>query len=112
MAILIDRGRDGAFFRVKVQPGAPRTLVKGEHAGALKLALKAPPERGRANEALLHFLAEALGVDRGTLAIASGETSREKRLFARGADAAALSLRLAGLLVDSGRKAKEVKNNG
>jgi uncharacterized protein (TIGR00251 family) len=94
--------REGAAFQVKVQPGAPATRVKGEHAGALKVAVAAPPEKGKANEALVRFLAEALGVGRGDVAITAGETSRLKSVVVRGIAAAALAARLDGLVKAKG----------
>jgi hypothetical protein len=87
---------------VKAQPGARRTAVTGLHGGALKVAVQAPPEKGKANEALLRFLEEALGLTRGALGIASGEGSRDKRFLARGTDAASLAARLGGLVPGHG----------
>jgi len=89
--------RDGASFRVKAQPGAGRTAVTGVHAGALKVAVGAPPEKGKANDALVRFLEGALGLGRGGLQVAAGQGSREKRLVAEGVDAAALAARLLAL---------------
>lgn len=65
-------------FRVKVQPHAGRTAVLGEHAGMLKLAVTAPPEKGKANSQVIELLSRALGVSRSAVQILSGETSREK----------------------------------
>jgi len=67
------------YFRVKVIPGAPRTEVKGEMAdGTLKIAVAAPPEKGKANRALIEFLAEELGAPRSGVVIVSGAASRIK----------------------------------
>jgi uncharacterized protein (TIGR00251 family) len=98
VGLLVDAAKEGAVFRVKVRPGAPRTEVVGEHAGAVKVTVKAPPEKGKANEALVRFLAEALAVDRRALEVVSGETSREKRVLARGHTAADIEARLAALI--------------
>jgi uncharacterized protein (TIGR00251 family) len=56
----------------------------GEHDGRLKVALSAPPVDGAANEALVEFLAEALGVRRADVALLEGQASRRKRLAVRG----------------------------
>ena len=65
-------------LRLHVQPGAKRTGFAGRHGDALKFRLAAPPVDGRANEALLAFLAEAFGVPQRQVAIVRGETSRQK----------------------------------
>jgi hypothetical protein len=65
---------------VHVQPRASRTEVAGPHGEALKIRLKAPPVGGAANEELVRFVAERLGVSRGDVEIVSGATGRAKRL--------------------------------
>ena len=71
--------KDGAVtIKVKVQPRAPRTEIVGEHAGALKLRVAAPPVDGRANEECRRFLAKLFGVSATSVEIISGETSRDK----------------------------------
>jgi uncharacterized protein (TIGR00251 family) len=63
-----------------VQPGAKRTSVAGLHGESLRVRVAAPALEGRANEALVAFIAERLGVGRRDIVIASGEHSREKRV--------------------------------
>jgi len=65
---------------LKVQPGARRTEVQGVADGRLRLRLAAPPVEGKANEALLRWLADRLGLRVRDLTIVSGETSRLKRV--------------------------------
>lgn len=84
----------GARFRVAARPGASKTAVAGLHEGALKVQLNAQPEKGKANKALIVFLAKALGVGRGDLALIAGQTSRLKTLAVAGLDAAELEERL------------------
>lgn len=67
-----------------VQPGASRSGVAGLHGERLKLRLAAPPVDGKANAALIEFLADRLGVPRRDLRIAAGEASRIKRVAVRG----------------------------
>jgi uncharacterized protein (TIGR00251 family) len=74
----------GVELLVLVQPRASRTRVVGEHDGRLKVALSAPPVDGAANEALVEFLADALGVRRAEVALLDGHASRRKRLAVRG----------------------------
>ena len=63
---------------VHVQPKAARTEVVGTHGDALKVRLAAPPVDGAANQELVRFLADTLGVSRSRIEIRSGLTSRRK----------------------------------
>jgi len=65
-------------LRVRVSPGARRTEIAGRHGDGWKVRVAAPPEDGRANEAVLRLLAERLGLPRRAVAIVSGHTAREK----------------------------------
>ena len=77
--------RDGALiFAVRVQPRASKDEIAGEMGGALKVRLRAPAVEGRANEALVEFLAELLKTPRSAVSILSGERSRVKRIEIRG----------------------------
>ena len=58
-----------------------RTRVLGERAGALRVAVTAAPEKGKANAAIADVLAEALGCKASQVGLLSGETSREKRFL-------------------------------
>lgn len=74
-----------------VQPGARKTEIAGLHGEALKVRLAAPPVDGKANAALVAFLAEQLDVPRSQVALISGATSRQKRLRVSGASAQAIA---------------------
>lgn len=67
-----------------VQPGAKKTVVAGLHGDALKIRLAAPPVEGRANEALLRFIAELFKVPLRDVELKQGEQSRHKRVEVRG----------------------------
>jgi uncharacterized protein (TIGR00251 family) len=56
---------DGCTVSVRVHPGARRNAVSGVHDGAVKISLTTPPVDGRANEALIAFVAELVGIPRG-----------------------------------------------
>ena len=71
-------------FAVRIQPRASKDEIIGEIAGALKIRLQAPAVEGRANEALIEFLAQLLKTSKGAVRILSGERSRIKRLEIRG----------------------------
>lgn len=83
--------RDGAIvFAVRVTPRASRDAIEGEHQGALKVRLTAPPIEGRANEALRRLLAARLNAPISAVRIVSGEKSRNKRVAVRGISRAQL----------------------
>jgi uncharacterized protein (TIGR00251 family) len=88
---------DGIRLNVRIQPGAARTEIVGEHGGALKIRVAAPPVDGAANEALVRFLAEQLGVRRAAITISSGASGRAKVLRVAGITAGEAASRL-GLL--------------
>lgn len=71
---------DAIELALHVQPGAKRTEVAGQHGTALKLRLAAPPVEGKANAALLRFLADAFDVPLRAVTLVRGETSREKTM--------------------------------
>ena len=79
-----------------VRPGAGRTQVGGEHAGALLVRVSAPAVDGRATEAALAAVAGAFGVRRRAVTLVSGATSRTKVVDVAGADQAALDRLLTG----------------
>jgi uncharacterized protein len=78
----------GCTLTVRVHPGARKNGVTGVHAEAVKIALTTPPVDGKANEALIAFLAEALRVPRAQIAIVAGLNSRAKTLRITGKSAA------------------------
>jgi uncharacterized protein len=74
---------EGCVLPVRAQPNAKRTGVVGERNGALKVAVTAPPEDGRANAALVEALRDALGLKRSQVELLAGQTSRDKRFLIR-----------------------------
>jgi uncharacterized protein (TIGR00251 family) len=72
------RNGDVLTLTLHVQPGAKRTDVAGLHGEALKIRLAAPPVEGRANEALLKFIAEFFGVPLRQVELKQGGQSRHK----------------------------------
>ena len=65
-------------FSVKVHPRAKRTAITGTVGDALKISLTAPPVDGKANQAVIEFLAGIFEIPRSSVTIASGATSRLK----------------------------------
>ncbi len=68
----------GTRLRLRVSAGASRSRVLGPHGGALKLSVKAPPERGKANREVLALVADAFGLAPSDVALVAGETSPDK----------------------------------
>ena len=83
-----------AVLHVRVIPRAPRTRVDGERGGAILIRLAAPPVDGAANDALVAFLADALGLPRRDITIAAGAKSRDKRVRIAGLDEPTVRARL------------------
>lgn len=79
---------------LKVIPGASRDEVVGENGGVIRVKLRAPPVDGRANEALLEFLAERLGLRSSSLRLVTGATSRRKLVAIAGLSLAEVRQRL------------------
>jgi len=78
VSLRFTKSADGVTFAVRVQPRARRNAVAGLKGDALKVCVTAPPEDGRANEALIELLAETLDVKRRQIEILTGATSRDK----------------------------------
>jgi len=76
---------DGVVLSLHCQPGAKASRAVGLHDERLKIQLQAPPLENRANEALVAWLAEQLGLPRRQIEILSGQASRQKRVLLRGA---------------------------
>ena len=83
-----------ASLRLKVTPSASRDAVVGWQGDVLRVHVRAPAQRGKANDAVLRLLATALGIDRRRLRIVRGETSRQKVLSVDGLDEAEIRARL------------------
>ncbi|MGP8250703.1 MAG: DUF167 domain-containing protein [Terracidiphilus sp.] len=80
--------KDGVTLAVRAQPGAKKTAIAGVYgegaAAQLKIAVNAPPVEGRANDALIAFLAEFFSLPKSAIELASGTSSRSKVFLLRG----------------------------
>jgi uncharacterized protein (TIGR00251 family) len=79
-----------ARLSLKVVPGSSRDEIVDWLGDSLKLKVKAPPEKGRANEAVVALLAERLGIDASSISTVSGHGSPAKVVAVEGMDAAAI----------------------
>ena len=79
---------DGCTLNVRIHPGARKNAITGTHDNALKISLTTPPVEGRANEALVSFLADALQIPKSRIALLTGQSNRNKTLRITGKSAA------------------------
>ncbi len=80
----IDPLRGGSRFGLRVTPGSGSDIVVGPFGGRLRVRVRAPAEKGRANRAVLRLLAAVLEVPEGKVEILTGYTSRDKTILVRG----------------------------
>ena len=81
-------------LELKIIPNAPRNEIAGWVGSALKIKIHAPALEGRANDELLDFLAEKLGVHRRDVSLLRGDKSRQKIVQITGLDSAGVKQRL------------------
>jgi uncharacterized protein (TIGR00251 family) len=85
-----------ASIRLRLTPGAREDTIEGWRDGVLRVRVRARPEKGRANEALVRLLAERLGLARSGVALVRGHTSRDKVVEVEGMSEEELRGRLGG----------------
>jgi uncharacterized protein (TIGR00251 family) len=93
--LALDEQGGAVTLRVRAVPGSQRDRVIGQHGDALRVAVAAAPERGKANRRLLAVLAKELGLPPASLTLVSGDASRDKRVRIDGISAAELRRRIA-----------------
>lgn len=91
-------------LRLRVSPGAARAAVVGRHGEAWKVRVAAPPEGGRANEAVMRLLAETLAVPREAVTLVSGQGGRDKIVELAGLGPSQVERRLASAAGKDGRR--------
>ncbi|MFA5251956.1 MAG: DUF167 domain-containing protein [Phycisphaerae bacterium] len=84
----------GVIFPAKIVPGSSRTCICGLLGGMLKIKISAPPEKGKANQSLIEFLAETLGVKKNAISIISGQTNPVKQVQVLGVSSDSLNKKL------------------
>ncbi|HAD04974.1 MAG: YggU family protein [Desulfuromonadales bacterium GWD2_61_12] len=94
MSAWLEAQPGGVLIRILVQPRASKNEIVGVHGEELKVRLTSPPVEGAANRLCCEFIAKRLGVAKGMVDLAAGETSRHKRLLVRGVDTATVLRRL------------------
>lgn len=95
---MIRETKDSVTLAVRAQPGAKKTAIIGVYgegaAAQLKIAVQALPVKGRANEALIAFLAATFGLPKSAIELVSGELSRNKVFLLRGISLAQIESKL------------------
>jgi uncharacterized protein (TIGR00251 family) len=86
----IQENEGGVIFTAKVVPGSSRTAVAGVLENMIKIRVAAAPEKGKANQCLVTFLANQLGVKKSDIEIVSGQTRPVKQVHVTGISAAEL----------------------
>jgi len=82
--LIIQELNSTVVFKVKAVPGSSRTAVGGLLDGMLKVKIAAPPEKGKANQCLIEFLAKELGVRKNAVSIVTGQTNPIKQVQVTG----------------------------
>jgi uncharacterized protein (TIGR00251 family) len=82
--LVIQEVNGSVVFKVKAVPGSSRTAVGGLLGGMLKVKIAAPPEKGKANQSLIEFLAKELGVKKNAVSIIMGQTNPIKQVQVMG----------------------------
>ncbi len=94
---------EGCLLRLFVQPKARRRQVVGLHLDRLKVAVTEPPDRGKANAAVIELIAELLSVPKSSVSLLRGDTSRAKDVVVSGVRAVAVATLLRNALADPPR---------
>ena len=103
MSISVRKDGQGATLSVSVRPGSSADRVLGEHGGALKVAVTAAPEKGKANKAVCVLIAKALGYKKSQVAIVKGETSRDKQVYIAGTTPEEVAKRISERIQEVGK---------
>ena len=82
--IRLESTPQGTLIAVRAHPGAKHNGILGEHDGALRVAVTAAPDKGKANQAIVQMLADAFGLSKSSIEIVSGQTSRQKKFLLHG----------------------------
>jgi len=92
--VVLQEVAGGVRIRLRVKPGGRVDRLIGPHDGALKLEVRAAPERGRANDAVVRLLADRLGLSRSDLDVIAGRSSQDKTVSVTGISADDVGRRL------------------
>jgi uncharacterized protein YggU (UPF0235/DUF167 family) len=97
MSVQLEPHAAGTILPVRAQAGARRSELRGEQAGALKVAVTQVAEKGKANDAIIELLCESLQLHRSAVELIAGQTSPRKRFLIRDMTPDELARRLAAV---------------
>lgn len=98
----IRESSEGVLLEIKVSPSSGKNMISGVHNGRLKVIVSAPPEKSKANDALIKLLSSVLDIPKGSIEIKRGITSREKTVLIRNLSRETLTGILVTILRESG----------
>jgi uncharacterized protein YggU (UPF0235/DUF167 family) len=96
--IALEKHPQGTVLPVRAHAGARRNGLGGERSGNLRVSVTQAPEKGKANQAIIAVLADALSLRNSQIELLSGETSPQKRFLLRGITPADLTTRIARIV--------------
>jgi len=82
--IHLESSPEGTILPVRAHAGARRNTILGQREGALRVAVSAAPEKGKANQAIVAVLSKTLGISKSSIELVGGPTSRHKRFLLAG----------------------------
>lgn len=89
---------EGTILPVRAQPAARRNEIRGQQDGMLRVCVTQPPQKGKANKALIALLSKSLSLRKSQLELIAGETSHQKRFLVRDIAPEELAARIEDLL--------------
>jgi uncharacterized protein (TIGR00251 family) len=82
--LTLEQNPRGIVLLVRAHAGARRNAILGVREGALRIAVTAAPEKGKANQAIIALLSKTLGISKSKIELVAGETSPKKRMLVTG----------------------------
>lgn len=111
-AVRVVAAADGVRLQLRVKPGGRSDRLVGPHDGALKLEVRAAPDRGRANDAVIRLLAGVLGVGCADVEVTAGGASRDKVVSVSGLSAVDVARRLEAEGIPARVGSRSVRGSG
>ena len=96
----LEQTKQGVVLPVRAHPGSRRNAILGVREGALRVAVTAAPEKGKANQAIITLLSKTLGIPKSAIELVSGDTSQHKRFVIHGLSLEATRDALTALIGD------------
>ena len=97
----LEQSEQGVVLSVRAHPGSRRNAILGVREVALRVAVTAAPEKGKANQAIIALLSKTLGVPKSAVGLVAGETSRHKRFAIEGFSVQEIRDTLTSIIADA-----------